>query len=573
MNFSKKIISLFMMILCSCSVLFAQTAKHPRVAEVEKYLSREALDLLKARFPQHPFMATVSIDPVHRGNGANANLGEKLPYLEVDSEEIVDEWDDPALSNIALLSRVKKVAVTLSLPDTLTDDEISEIKTTLYSSLNLIEARDSVDIRKRKFAQQNSFLAENFSAFLALSSLVWAMLIFGFGGLFWFLSARIKSGMKDIKIQTSESGGANISTMTMPSTDSSQDRSSKAVSQISGDIKFSDPHKIKEILASYITKIKDMPSFPNFKQMVAFDEFCQKYPNECGSLLYELPTESMIKLFSYSTKDYWLQALSEPSQLNSSCVEILNKMIRLQDSKNSQLDNILIQMWRMDKNLPSFIKTLQQNEAFTLISQLPASLALSVGREVYPGSWGALLNKSFTPAQFTTDRIEFLDMQLKKTLPLRDISYINKFKHDQDLIKFLHITDPQTEKEIYQAHEEPQDLMRLRQPFYPVLEASESVKKAFIQKINIEDWAYSFFNLPRNERRGFETFFSDKQKMKYQEVLKQLDQNNPSMEVIGQVREKIANRYHQFKLDFSKIEENEKKVTELIENIESKKAS
>jgi hypothetical protein len=95
-------------------LLMHKHVKHPRVAEVEKYLSREALDLLKARFPQHPFMATVSIDPVHRGNSTNANnRREKLPYLEVDSEEIVDEWDDPALSNIALLIASKKSSQSL----------------------------------------------------------------------------------------------------------------------------------------------------------------------------------------------------------------------------------------------------------------------------------------------------------------------------------------------------------------------------------------------------------------------------------------------------------------------------
>ncbi len=577
MNFNKGLNTLLTFVLFFFVFLptaYGQTTKHPRVAEVEKYLSREALDLLKARFPEHPFMATVSIDPVHRGNSANSTTGEKLPYLEVDSEEIVDEWDDPALTNMALLSRVKKVVVTLSLPDTLSDDEVSEIKSSLYSSLNLIEARDTVDIRKRNFAKNNSFIAENFGSFIALSSLICLMILLGFGGLFWFLSARIKSGMKDIKIHNSESaGGTTNVSPSLPELDSTQERSSKSVSQISGDVKFSDPFKIKEIISTYVAKIEAMPTFPNFKQMVAIDEFCHQFPNECGSLLYELPNEIMKKLFSYSTENYWLVALSEPKDMNSGCIELLNKLVRIQDSGHPELEETLIQMWRLGKDLPLFVRTLNQNEAFTLIDHLPASQGLAVAREIYPGSWGALLNKTYNTVEFKPDRIEFLDKQLKKMKPLRDMSYISKFKHDQDLVKFLHITDPQTEKEIYQAHGNPEELTKLRKPFYCVLEASDSIKKIFAQKVNIEDWAYSFFNLPRSERRNFETYFSDKQKFRYLEILKQLDQNNPSPEVVGRVREKIASSFYKFKIANVKTEENEKKVSDLLEEIENQKAS
>ena len=102
---------------------------------------------------------------------------------------------------------------------------------------------------------------------------------------------------------------------------------------------------------------------------------------------------------------------------------------------------------------------------------------------------------------------------------LRQIWYIKKFKQDQDLVQFLLVTDPQTEKEIYQARENPKELINLREPFYAVLDADENIKKEFTQKINIEDWAYSFFNLARSERKSFELYFSDKQKFRYFEIL------------------------------------------------------
>jgi hypothetical protein len=564
---------LFILLLVFTLPAYTQIYKHPRVAEVEKYLSREALDLLKSRFPDHPFMATVSIDAVHRGSYAGKNESERLPYLEIDGEEIVDEWDDPSMSNIALLSRVKKVAVVLSLSDNLTDDEISEIKTTLYSSLNLIEARDSVEIRKRNFEKKpKPFLEENFSAFLVFSSLLWAMLIVGFGGLFWFLSARIKSGMKDIKIQAVNSGQTTGAANPLPQMDSAHDRSSKS-SQISGDLKFSDPFKIKEILSTYVSKIEAMSQFPNLQQMVAFDEFCQKAPGECGSLLYELPSQHMKTLFSLSTENYWLQALNEPKELNSECIELLNKIVRLQDSPHPEIDSILIQMWRLNQEmeLVPFVKSLNQNEAFTLIDKLPAHLGLAVARDAFPGSWGVLLNKSFSVFEFSKERIEFLDAQLQKMKPLRPLSFISKFKHDQDLIKYLLIADPQAEKEIYEAHETPETLISLRQPFFPVLEMSEEAKKEFSQKINIEDWAYSFFNLPRSERKSFEGFFSDKQKFRYFEILKQLDLKNPPREVVGRVREKIASYYFKYNENKARMKQQEENLRAQTaeENIES----
>lgn len=538
---------------------YSQQNKHPRTLEVEKFLTKETLDFLKSRFPDQSFMATVSIDAIHRGSGNSKNEGEKLPYLEIDGEEIVDEWDDPSLSNFALLSRVNKVAVVLSLSDKLTEDEISEIKSALYTNLNLLNARDSIEIRKRNFEKpQKSFLEDNFLAFLGLSSVLWAMLILGFGGLFWFLSARIKSGLKTIKIQTVNSGNTSNPVHSAAPADISGDRYNKSA-QISGDLKFIDPFKTKEIIATYIEKIKSTSLFPNLDQMVAFDEFCRNNPGECGALLFELPPENLTALFAYSAGNHWLEALNDPKEISSASIELLKKVARLQTSENSELVGLLIQLWRLDKEteLVPFIKSLPQSEAFTLINKLPAHLSLAVAREAYPGAWGSLLNNSFTSVEFSKERISYLDEQLKKVKPLRSLSYISKFKHDQDLIKYLLIADPQAEKEIYEAHENSEQLINLRKPFYQVLEAPEEIKKDFVNKVNIEDWAYSFFNLPRTERRSFEQYFTDKLKFRFFEILKQLDLNNPPHETVGRVREKVANHYYKYTEHLKKAKEQE----------------
>ena len=129
--------------------------KHPRVAELEDSLRAQASTYLRARFPDQPFLVSVSVDPLRRTT-AKETQTESLPYFDTVSEEIQDEWDDPSLSLYQLQVRTTKITLQVSLSDTLTDSETSEIKDALTLNLHLIPARDEIRVEIRQWTTSTS---------------------------------------------------------------------------------------------------------------------------------------------------------------------------------------------------------------------------------------------------------------------------------------------------------------------------------------------------------------------------------------------------------------------------------
>lgn len=126
--------------------------KHPRVAELEDKIKKDADSYLEARFPGLPFSVTVSIDPLRRSFNSNYNpKGEVLPYYALDEENIQDEWDDPTVTLYSLINRVKKIYVTVQVPESLNEEELAEVKISLSQVLRLLPARDTIEITKRKW--------------------------------------------------------------------------------------------------------------------------------------------------------------------------------------------------------------------------------------------------------------------------------------------------------------------------------------------------------------------------------------------------------------------------------------
>ena len=147
----------FMPMLISSQSYTQSYQKHPRAMELERQMTKDALDFLKSRFPDFPVIVTVAIDPLYRVDRSavhNKPKGENSPFFRSEEEEILDEWDDPSLPNAVLLSRVKKIVVNVSAPGHLTDDEVAEIKQSLSLNLNLLPARDTIEIIKRSWGQK-----------------------------------------------------------------------------------------------------------------------------------------------------------------------------------------------------------------------------------------------------------------------------------------------------------------------------------------------------------------------------------------------------------------------------------
>ena len=67
--------------------------------------------------------------------GDSSGLPENnLPYLGFGSEQQIDPWDDDSVSVHDLLSRVRYIEENHSLPNTIEDDLIFEVREALFSN-------------------------------------------------------------------------------------------------------------------------------------------------------------------------------------------------------------------------------------------------------------------------------------------------------------------------------------------------------------------------------------------------------------------------------------------------------
>lgn len=546
----------------------AQVSKHPRVVELEKTLSREALEILKGRFPDKPFLVTVRIDPLMRERKVPGNMTkEKLPYFEIADEEVIDEWDDPAVQLLTLINRVKKIQVNLSVPSQLTDDEIAELKSSVVYNLGLLEARDTVEVSKRTWNGQSD--ANKFR---------WDWLGFGvtsvfflLAGLFfivWVAAGKLSRAIHESSVNSKgNSGGGVINAQITNSGGGSAgaNDSGKGGSLGSADLRLQDPIKNREIIASGFKILQTHANFPNLDDMIVLQKAAEENPSDLGALLGEFPLEVRQKLFSYSYGDKWMEAMIDPSDVTSQSIEILNRCLK---NPRNELDKdwqvLLVCVWRLADKKKEFFTGLSSQEAFSILGYLPKSFALEAARDSFPGAWGQLLDPSFSPKKLPREKIVELTEKAVTIRPLRDLSVLENYKNEKELLTFLKTSDPVAEKEIYLASGEGSLLWTIRPPFFKIFELAGEEYDKIVPQFRIEDWALAMFNVGRLERREVEKRMSDKQKFRYFEMLKSYDFKTPPKQKIGEIRESIGRTIHQ-------TQEQIKAEKGLQEHLDSKK--
>jgi hypothetical protein len=528
--------------------------RHPRVMDIERQLTKDTLDFLKSRFPDYPVIVTVSIDPLFRVDRTQKQVGEQLPYFKIDEEEIQDEWDDPMISISALLSRVRKVAISVSVPGTLTDDEIAEIKQSLFINLNLVGARDSIELHKRTWGQKKEpeFNPMNYVWF---GVILWIMLILALlvaiGTPMRQVVKALRNGAINSKNNTNDGGGNGVM-MAMPSRSSSLKEESlnsgnDSIGSVNGDLRFSDPIRLQSAIVvtiSYLSKSKD---FPSLKDMLLLDEACLENPSSVGALFMEFPLDMRQKIFSLTYGAHWLEALVKPGILDINSFELthrLNRIIRKQNEHEWQ--NLLISVWRLNDRRGEFLRNLDQKDAFSILDPLPKSVALKTAREMYPGSWAILLDPKYEPHPLDLEKIFEITSEALKLYPIRDMSEIEKFKHERDLIGFLRCADPKTEKEIYIASSKESLIHQIRPPFYRVLELTGEELVLFVPQISLNDWATALVNISKFEKKNIEAIFGQKQKLRFNELINLNESNGIAVEIVGLCRENIACQLRKF---------------------------
>jgi hypothetical protein len=188
-----------------------------------------------------------------------------------------------------------------------------------------------------------------------------------------------------------------------------------------------------------------------------------------------------------------------------------------------------------------------------------------LAREAYPGGWGVLLDPSFQTEKIAEKRMQELIAHLKELDPDRNLSVLDQFKKDKELLEYLKGAGIQEEKEIYQASPSTSMIHQIRPPFYLVLEQPDDTYDVFVRQFTLDQWVLALFNIPRESRKPIEMRFDDKERYLYVERMKALDKNPPSQDVVDEVRQRIALA---LKDALSLLEHMDVPIKEAVENLE-----
>ncbi len=508
--------------------------KLPRVAELEDSLKNSASEYIKARFPNTPFMVTVSVDPLRRDAPAlNSTNNNDLPFFDADTgEEIRDEWDDPQVPLSALLNRVKRIQVDISVPSTLRENDIDELKNSIFQDLHLTPARDDVRISRRDWVTNQVPWLSIYSASAALFLLLFGLLIINRSS-----AARIARALTELKINNP--GGAN--TTSMPSAISGDLDTKRQGPAANHELKFNDPIKMKELASRHIEFLGNAAAFPNHQDIFVLDSLGKQHPKKLGAILAEFPAEMQKKLFSFSADFHWVEALNEPGFLDFECLEVFQALIQNPRSEmQMEWSRTVLSAWRLGEARTQLLKSLTKDEAFALLAEMPKAIAVSEARRAFPGSWAAILDTSFEPTKIPAARMREIQDLAYRILPLHDIEMVRNYKEERELLDYLKIVDPAEERDIYGAAPVTSLIHKLRPPFYPVFDQSPENLRWFVPNIDLDRWALALFNVSKLERSKIDTHLSEKQKFLLVERFKSFDASPPSKQVIGTTREQIG---------------------------------
>ncbi|MBX9767871.1 MAG: hypothetical protein K2X47_11415, partial [Bdellovibrionales bacterium] len=419
-----------------------------------------------------------------------------------------------------------------------------EIKQSLFQRLGLTIGRDQVELIRRDWAQDKK--GGDIWILALIGGTVGIALIGLFIILYSSMGRLVKALPKAGSAADKGGGGAGVAS---PVASSMSEESRRTASQDgpSGDLKFSDPIRLKEFMTKSIQTLIEIPTFPSLEDMLHFERLAVSNPGTLGALLSEFPIEKQKQIFSMSFSNTWLEGFHSPGELDNTCLDVLHKIFRRnRANEDRKMEDLLIAVWRLEYKLETFVRSIPQEEAFSILGRLPKSIAVSTARAAFPGSWGALLDPSFQPKSLSATQVRVLTENAHAQVPLRNFQLIEIYKHDRELLEFLRVSDPSIEKDIYVASPDGSLIHQLRPPFYKVLELTSEELKTFAPLVSLDEWALAMMNLPKPQRRELEKTFNEKQKFMFTERLKYHDSQQPDKARVGAVRDRIAWKFHDY---------------------------
>lgn len=515
--------------------------EHPRVAELQDRMTDYVRGYLQTRLQGIPFMVTVKIEAMRRKAGSKYTpQSEKLPYYDMAEEEIRDEWDDPSASIYALQARIQKATVMISLPKSLADEEVTEIKDSLTTLLRLIPGRDEIKVELRPW----SMMSTGFMNYVVLAGGLLLILLVGMTLISRTWAKRLALAIADIKPRERTDDNASAS-VHVPAANVEGMTGPGSTSGAQGDVKFQDPLRTREFVAGRVQEIVRNPGFPNLPAMVEMERLAERAPVDLGALLMEFPYEKQKELFSLSFSAHWLKAFTEPGELTAESVALVDRLCRLQyDAESKEWEQLVIQCWRLDSQRVGFLRSIAKDEAFAILKSMPSSIAVPTARSAFPGAWAVLLDPDYKAKPIAPARVKDIYKTALNYKALNTFNALEIYKQEKDLLAYLLISTIPEEKDVYGALPPKSYLWTVRPPFYHVMELSPDEMKEGFSRISIDDWALALFNVSREHRKTLEGMLNSKQKFIFANKMRTIDQSGVDRAVIGAARERIARIFH-----------------------------
>jgi hypothetical protein len=497
----------------------SMTEKIPRVIELEEKLIEEGSSYFAHRFREEPFFIKVNVTPLRRSIEA-AGAQDSLPYLDQVSEELEDEWDDPITPINFLRNRVKEITVELDVPDNFTELQLIQIKEDLYNQLKLYPIRDKIEVKP---------ILKTISKIESLPTYYYYV-----GGAIFLsilsLGLVLKFGTKTSQpMVNKESSSAPMMAAAPASSGSSHDSHSdtqkKYSADVRGDVNFHDPVKMKDLVGAKIAQILKSETFPTLFDLMEMENLSRSNNAQLGALIFEFPVALQKTCLEMAYNHDWLQALSEPGNLNNQSLEVLDKMGRNREwaSQNRNVETLLIQIWRMDDQAVNFFKKIDQAHAFSLLSLMPKSIALRIARKAYPGSWAKILEDNKDHVLFDVKTLEdYYKLSLTIAPPLK-WEMLKEFRNSREIIKYLDLTNVDEEKEIYESLHQDSHILTMRYPFYKVFEQTDDELKKMLGQFPLEKMALVLCQSSRNYIKRVISLLDEKQKIIFTTRLKKFD--------------------------------------------------
>ncbi|MBF0441875.1 MAG: hypothetical protein HQK54_08230 [Oligoflexales bacterium] len=523
------------------AIMKAQTMqKSPKVVEVESYLTGKAIEFIKGRFPMMPVLVTIKVMPLRRDMGGMIPPAQSpqimLPFHAAPDMKVVDVWDDESKSVHDLMPRIQSVDMIVTLPSSVTSDELTELREALFSNLGLVLGRDNIKFELRPWVNKDGGIRTEYIV-IAGSALV--LFLLGIFLIIRNLSSQIRKGLLEVSSKAGGMGG----TSQMPAQPITASRSEHGKDDDNrANMVFQDPVKLKEHAKPLILTLVSDPAFPRLQDILIFSEYLKTDPRIVTGAVKEFPIQIQNKIFSLTTGRQWLSVMFSKAQMGLQSWELLNSLTQNRKAAlRLDFDELLTYLWRLENDVVEILRELGQWKALSILAYMPSSVSIRYGKMAFPGAWGKLLDPTFKPDLLPKEEVASIREMALKLKPLNDPKMLEYYEHERGLVEFLLSADTNEEKEVYEASGPDSFLKTIRPPFYVLFNQPMDVIGEIFPRFTLNDWTMALFNVPKDQRRNFEEIMNEKQKFLLFEGFKNLDKSKTFNKTeIGKVRETIA---------------------------------